>query len=83
MDGQNVNADWIEGDHLRRVAVFFIAAVLTLASVAPVHAKHEPNPEARVAQKRAKQQQKELRKRANAQRKDSKRLELSRYTAVR
>jgi len=68
---------------VKRFVIFFISAGLSLSCVAPVYARHEPNPEARSAQKRAKQQQKQLKKSAKAQRKDSKRLELSRYTAVR
>jgi cell division protein ZapA (FtsZ GTPase activity inhibitor) len=76
-----VNVDW--GDHVRRIAVLFIAAVLSLACVTPVHAKHKSNPETRAAQQRAKQQQKEAKKRAKARQKENKRLKSSRYTAAR
>jgi mannitol-specific phosphotransferase system IIBC component len=71
------------GDHVRRFVVLFIAAVLSLTCVAPIHAKNEPNPEERAAQKRAKQQRKEMKKRAKVQQKESKSLKSSRSTDVR
>jgi mannitol-specific phosphotransferase system IIBC component len=76
VDVQNVGAS--KGDHMRKFAVLFIAAVLSLTCVVPVYAKHKANPEAQAAQQRAKRQRKELKKRAKAQQKESKRLKSSR-----
>jgi len=68
---------------VRRIVVLFIAAVLSLTCVGPVHAKRKPNPETQAAQQHAKQQQKEAKKRAKAQQKENKHLKSSRYTAAR
>jgi type II secretory pathway component PulL len=68
---------------VRRVAVLFIAAVLSFACVTPVHARHKSNPEGRAAQQRAKQLQKEGNRLAKSRQKENKRLKASRYTADR
>ena len=83
LESQNVSANWSQGNHVKRFVVLLIAAVLSFTIYAvPVHAKHQPNPEARAAQKRAKQQQKEVKKHGKAQRKDSKRLKSNSYTTA-
>lgn len=73
-----MNADLHRGIHVKRIVLLFVVAVISLACTEQLSAKHKPNPEAQVAQKRVKERQKELRKLAKTRRNDSKRSKANR-----
>jgi hypothetical protein len=52
---------------VRKIAACTLLAILALTAAAPTYAKTHLNPEARAAQKRAKQQRKAMRRAAKAQ----------------